>query len=1123
MILIATVEIQEWALRTVLAGGIVLTLSILLRGWLSNPTDRLRVAFWCVITLLIIPVCALLPRWFTLAGDPYSATAKTDNYLNEDKFVDSSATEVDLARETSSGSMANAGGSQPVLITSDDYLNIIRPSEWIENTINKLTADSSELAANSEAVREHKWLYYFGIAYIAGAGLFLIWFMIGQIGLYRWWKQARKLSADRDELWKALIPEDKKRLRERLQIRVSQRISSPICFGLWQPKILLPIELNNQLGTTAYEEQLRWVICHECHHLHSGDIRFMWLLGLSQSFYYCWLRLFSIFRKGIELDQELVADRSTIIQTHTHEKGNVLEYASFLLRMATRPVMATGVVGMASVPSQLSRRIDMLLNTPPTMMQGSGRPSRFCRYFCAPLFLLLAMFLGSFRFTQSEASAQTNKPVQFSGRIELAVEESAQSKMAHQVMEVYFHELLKDFAKVIQQKEKDKSSKVDLATAKKKLEEYQKLLKNQKNVSILQLAQGIVEIENSRKKIKGDANVFYMTFQMQSDKNELVNRIKQLEAEMQKINSAMAQLQSAKDTDVKDILLILEKKRTKLQMEINTLKSKSASPKNNQSKGIFIQQDIFETQAELFLGDIVSDDKNNPAKKNNDSQWKLKFFPTIIKTPENQASSDKKSMLKDNLFFYMEVPEPDKNKSGNTFYFKAVSNKEALAHLQLLKTRIATLEQHVKTSEAHIDQIAQTIAGLKRYHSSDAIAKQIAQQVQSLENTRLKMLEEVKAKAEEIKKLRMRLLSSRQDSVTDWVVIDAPLITAYTPSLHISQLGTNETKLIEKKLAAICKLRAAHAIGEIEFLEGQVDLAKKLHSILQNLHPIKRDLILMKEIDEVISSEELKKNDFKVLSVLLKKQACMACHGPAERNQTKWNLKSDKENTTIKSSTTYTTISDKNGTVTVTQEEKNPIAIRVTNPGQSPRMPPLREAPTSNTPPLPPTAAPVPEAPGSVPTIRVIPSPGTPSISLTPDPLPGVPGSATKSPPPLLPPTNTVPTGVIGVDFSIDSNFIPTQTTDYIKWGMKVEKPISVVAEQFDLKQGKGLVIIQVKPESKAAKAGLKANDIVLRINNKEVISEPKSFQALVDQASGKKIVIQLIRKGKTVKVECKP
>jgi beta-lactamase regulating signal transducer with metallopeptidase domain len=86
--------------------------------------------------------------------------------------------------------------------------------------------------------------------------------------------------------------------------------------------------------------------------------------------------------------------------------------------------------------------------------------------------------------------------------------------------------------------------------------------------------------------------------------------------------------------------------------------------------------------------------------------------------------------------------------------------------------------------------------------------------------------------------------------------------------------------------------------------------------------------------------------------------------------------------------------------------------------------------------------------------------------------------------------------------------------------GVMIKKPSSDLADQLDLPKERGIVVTEIVKGSPAAKAGLKANDILLEVDGKAVRSEPEAFIKQVhDIDADKEIVIVVLRKGHKEKV----
>lgn len=82
--------------------------------------------------------------------------------------------------------------------------------------------------------------------------------------------------------------------------------------------------------------------------------------------------------------------------------------------------------------------------------------------------------------------------------------------------------------------------------------------------------------------------------------------------------------------------------------------------------------------------------------------------------------------------------------------------------------------------------------------------------------------------------------------------------------------------------------------------------------------------------------------------------------------------------------------------------------------------------------------------------------------------------------------------------------------------GVVIDKPTEALADQLDLPKGQGLVIGQVQPDSAAAKAGLKPNDILLELNGKPVPDDASKFVQQLDEIKANTPVdAMVLRKGK--------
>jgi serine protease Do/serine protease DegQ len=120
--------------------------------------------------------------------------------------------------------------------------------------------------------------------------------------------------------------------------------------------------------------------------------------------------------------------------------------------------------------------------------------------------------------------------------------------------------------------------------------------------------------------------------------------------------------------------------------------------------------------------------------------------------------------------------------------------------------------------------------------------------------------------------------------------------------------------------------------------------------------------------------------------------------------------------------------------------------------------------------------------------------------------------------------------GNIGIGFaipidlaaSIMQSLIGTGTVTRGYLGVNTEPVTSDIAEQLGVsKDTQGVVITDVKPDSPAAKAGLKHNDVILALNDKAVESVEDLRLLISETAPGTEVAIKISRDGRerTIKV----
>ncbi|MBI2932380.1 MAG: PDZ domain-containing protein [Planctomycetes bacterium] len=94
----------------------------------------------------------------------------------------------------------------------------------------------------------------------------------------------------------------------------------------------------------------------------------------------------------------------------------------------------------------------------------------------------------------------------------------------------------------------------------------------------------------------------------------------------------------------------------------------------------------------------------------------------------------------------------------------------------------------------------------------------------------------------------------------------------------------------------------------------------------------------------------------------------------------------------------------------------------------------------------------------------------------------------------------------------------PTQGREF---GLKIEPVGETLAAQFDLAEGEGVQVAEVKPGSRAEKAGLKKHDVIVKFDGK-AITDKWEFRKQVRETLARGFELEVIRGGKRETVQVK-
>lgn len=213
------------------------------------------------------------------------------------------------------------------------------------------------------------WSAYLVAAYGAGSAAVTLWLITGALLARRVCQQATPAPRELQELLQQLCAPEK----TPPHLLLSDRITAPVALSLRRPTILLPTS-TFPLQHSPFPispSQLLPILAHELAHLQHRDLhtlaatRLLLILLWPQPLY--WL-----LRRTIRLDQETLADAAAA------DRAGRLDYAQQLLVWASsastqRPPRLAGAVGLWEGPSQLKRRIAVLLNEKFNVMRSCSR------------------------------------------------------------------------------------------------------------------------------------------------------------------------------------------------------------------------------------------------------------------------------------------------------------------------------------------------------------------------------------------------------------------------------------------------------------------------------------------------------------------------------------------------------------------------------------------------------------------------------------------------------------------------------------------------------------------------------------------------------------------------------
>ena len=323
----SAIGLAGWLADFYLLATLLMLVAIVARRWIRQPAQRLTVHWIVAVELAVLAVVCAMPFWprISLRGATAQKSAVEKPAIAEDNM--------------------------PVPAPSPRTVFPRSPREVPEFDAPWTPDVDKSVVPPVAPTRRWSWLEMAAAAYLASAGLVVVWLIWGAVAATRACRRAENAPDSLREELLRIVGDGCRAPR----LLTSSQVKTAVALGLGRPTILLPAGLLQEGSPLA----IRAVLKHEWAHIHNGDL---WLLALGR----CLLVLLFPhpllwwLRRAIRGDQELLADAAAA-------GDNRPAYAEELLRLVRKtayhsPIAATVAVGIWESPSQLSRRIDMLLD-----------------------------------------------------------------------------------------------------------------------------------------------------------------------------------------------------------------------------------------------------------------------------------------------------------------------------------------------------------------------------------------------------------------------------------------------------------------------------------------------------------------------------------------------------------------------------------------------------------------------------------------------------------------------------------------------------------------------------------------------------------------------------------------
>jgi beta-lactamase regulating signal transducer with metallopeptidase domain len=336
--------LNTWLARVACEGGLILLAAWLLMKLIKQPVRKLQVGVWGALAALVIAAGCTLSPWLPLR---LLSPLRTAAYAPKPQ-----------------GIIVAKGPALPLGAAPDDTIE--SGDEPAETYVIVPTVDAPELSPAQRAFSGHEpdqpvtvphWPFFkfswqsllvaLAWLYPAGIGLFACRWLRAQFALRRIARQAAAAPPGILRLANSMAGP----LQASPLILISEGLTIPATWGLFHPKILIPVSLCEP----AQESRLRCVLAHELAHIERTDALVCVFLSAAQVLYF-FCPWFWWLRRQVRLCQEYIADARAAGQA-----ASPADYAQFLLSFTSSEPTPKGAFGVIGRESDLFRRISMLL------------------------------------------------------------------------------------------------------------------------------------------------------------------------------------------------------------------------------------------------------------------------------------------------------------------------------------------------------------------------------------------------------------------------------------------------------------------------------------------------------------------------------------------------------------------------------------------------------------------------------------------------------------------------------------------------------------------------------------------------------------------------------------------